>query len=321
MLEPPLAMAATPSFAPLVTVVIATRNRAEMARKAIESALDQTFRDLEVVVVDDGSFPPFAETGNDSRVSIVRLSESQGVSAARNFGLAHARGEWVTFLDDDDELVPEMVLVSLQAATRSELPRPVAVVSGLEIVGTGGLTEFVRLPTSLAKGSDYFLERSPKGTSFTVGNTLFVPRNVLVRIGGFDERLRSAVHSELFLRLNAVCSIEGVPKVTYRIQRHGGEHLHNNALARARAMETTEVKHRGAFQRHRHRHARYLGEMGMWYLKAGEWRPAVRATTRAIFIDPLSWRVLRSLLISLAGPAVLHAYRSVRVWADRLRSR
>lgn len=308
---------------PEVSIVIATRDRPEMANRALRYALAQTARDIEVIVVDDGSVRPFRPDVANDRISIVRLPESRGVSAARNVGLAHARGKWVTFLDDDDEILPTMVETSLRAAADSQLPPPVAVVSGLEIIGTDGFTDEVRLPVSLPKGKDYFLEGAPEGRGFTVGNTLFIPRDLLVRIGGFDEDLRSAVHSELFLRVNAACSIEGVPAVTYRIKRHHGEHVHSNVLARAEAMERTASKHRDAFARHPRRHARYLSATGIAYLRAGKWGPAVRATTRAVRTDPWSWKVLRSWMVSLVGPAFLGCYRwllgrwvRVRRWAS-----
>ena len=123
----------------------------------------------------------------------------------------------MTFLDDDDEMLPDMLQTSLRAAEESVLPSPVAVVSGLEIVKPDGTLQVARLPVSLSKGKDYFLEGAPKGRAFTVGNTLLISRAVLAEIGGFDEQLRSAVHGDLLLRVNAACSIVGVPVVTYRI--------------------------------------------------------------------------------------------------------
>jgi hypothetical protein len=132
-----------------------------------------------------------------------------------------------------------------------------------------------------------------------------------VGLGGYDEELQSAEHSELLLRLNAVCSIEAVPTVGYRIRRHEEGHVHSDPLARASAMDRTERKHRRAFGRHRRRRAAFLAATGMWYLKAGRWRRAVGATSRALLADPLSWRVGVLWLVSLGGPASLTLYRKV----------
>lgn len=297
---------------PEVTIVITTHNRPHTVPRAMETALVQSGVDLEVVIVDDASVPPLELETDDPRVRFVRVEKSRGVSAARNVGLANARGRWITFLDDDDELLPSMVEVSLRAASQSSLPSPVAVLSGIEILDSSGRTEKVRLPMSLTKGKHYFLEESVPGRGFTVGNTLLIPRRLLQGLGGFDEELMSSVHSELLLRINAVCSIEGVPEVTYRIKRHTGANVHGNVRARALAMERTVAKHRETFKLHPASYARYLSAMGVAFVRAGMWLAALRATTRALLTYPRSWKVVRSFLISLAGPWPLSLYKKAR---------
>ncbi len=315
MIDP--AVSETPS-SNLATIVITTRDRPGMARRALRSALAQSVPPSQVVIVDDASDPPFELQDADARVSVVRLSSSRGVSAARNAGLARATGEWVAFLDDDDELLPDMLERSLRAAARSTLPPPVAVLGGVETVRADGSTEATRFPRSMPRGMDYFLDGAP----VRVGNSLVVPRDVLVRLGGFDDELRSAEHSELLLRLNATCSIEGLPVVTYRINRHHLGHIHGDPLARARAMDRTERKHRLAFVRHPRRHAEYLAAIGIWYLRAGRWGPAVRPATRALATDPWNGKVAGSWLVVLGGPASLALYRRiVRPLRDRGRRR
>lgn len=94
-----------------ITVVIATHNRAELLREALASIAAQSFREWEIVVVDDGSQPPVSLDGLpqalSGHVSIFRHEQPQGPSAARNTGMRAARGDLVTFLDDDDLLKPD----------------------------------------------------------------------------------------------------------------------------------------------------------------------------------------------------------------------
>ena len=89
---------------PKVSVIIPTYNRAAKVRKAIESVLNQTFSDLEVVVVDDGSSDDTGKILQETYGDRIRYfaQPNQGASAARNRGLAEARGEWIALLDSDD---------------------------------------------------------------------------------------------------------------------------------------------------------------------------------------------------------------------------
>jgi GalNAc5-diNAcBac-PP-undecaprenol beta-1,3-glucosyltransferase len=101
----------------LVSLVIPTYNRARLVRRAIASALSQTHRDVEVVVVDDGSTdetPAVLASLDDPRVRHVRHPVNRGVNGAKNTGLDNARGDWIGMLDSDDELVPEAIEVLLK---------------------------------------------------------------------------------------------------------------------------------------------------------------------------------------------------------------
>ena len=105
-------MTASDTTEPLVSAVIPTHKRAVTLPRALQSALAQTYRKMEVVVVIDG---PDAETKralkqiNDPRVRIVQLESNVGGGGARNAGVSAARGEWIAFLDDDDEWLPEKI--------------------------------------------------------------------------------------------------------------------------------------------------------------------------------------------------------------------
>lgn len=107
-------------MSPKVSVVIPTYNRADKVRKSIESVLAQTFRDIEVIVVDDGSSDETAQTLQDAFGDRIRyhFQPNQGVSAARNRGIEMARGEWIAFLDSDDFWEKEKIEWQLKALDR-----------------------------------------------------------------------------------------------------------------------------------------------------------------------------------------------------------
>ena len=297
---------------PAVTVVVATRDRPALVHRAVASALGQTLTSVEVLVVDDGSVDPVRLDADDERLQVIRLDRPSGPCAARNRGLAAARGHWVTFLDDDDELAPDMLARSLEAAARSTLPAPVAVLSGVQVVDEHGFLLETRRPVTLARGRRYPLEDVGDGSLLNHA-TLVAPRIVLEEIGGWDEQLPAWEHDDLFLRLNAVCSLQGVPSVGYRQTVHSTPSLSGNLLARALGIQHTLAKHHRAYAADPGRRAYLLGAMGLAYLRSGHWRSAIAASSRSVLVRP-RLRACAWWMACLAGPRVAVA-------ADRWRGR
>ncbi len=92
---------------PFVTVITPTHNRAYVLRNAMESILSQTYKNLEYIIVDDNSKDEtndVVKSFSDKRVRYIRHDTNKGPSAARNTALNVAKGDWITYLDDDDEL-------------------------------------------------------------------------------------------------------------------------------------------------------------------------------------------------------------------------
>ena len=105
------------SDAPKVSLIITTYNRARLLPRAVNSVFDQTYEDYELIIVDDcstDSTPEVVQSFTDSRIRSVRHDENVGLPGSRNTGIRLARGEYVAFLDDDDECLPNRL--ELQSA-------------------------------------------------------------------------------------------------------------------------------------------------------------------------------------------------------------
>lgn len=107
----------------MISVIIPTYNRARSLQRAAQSVLEQTFRDIELLIVDDGSNDDTAqvvEALSDSRVRYLRQKENRGACAARNAGIRAARGVYIAFQDSDDVWHPEKLAAQLEQLLRTD---------------------------------------------------------------------------------------------------------------------------------------------------------------------------------------------------------
>lgn len=124
---------------PFFSIVIPTYNRADLIGRALKSVLNQTFDSFEIIVVDDGSNDNTSQmmvSYNDTRLHFLQHPYNRGVCPARNTGVDHARGEWVVFLDSDDELVP--TALNILADRANHAPKEVARLAGMYRWDDGG---------------------------------------------------------------------------------------------------------------------------------------------------------------------------------------
>lgn len=180
-----------------VSVIIPTYNRADLVQEAVASVLAQSFRDFEVLVVDDGStdgteaaLAPYA-----SRLRLLRRESRGGVSAARNTGIKAARGEWLAFLDSDDLWLPDKL--SRQLAYLARHPE-LNLCQTEETWVRGGVRVNPPLSHRKVGGRIFFpsLERCLVSPSAVI-----LHRRLFEEHGGFDEDLPAAEDYDLWLRL------------------------------------------------------------------------------------------------------------------------
>jgi glycosyltransferase involved in cell wall biosynthesis len=184
--------------APLVSVVIPAYRHEEYIEETLASVFAQTFRDFEVIVINDGSpdgtatrLRPFVESGQIQ----YHEQSNAGQSAARNEGIRRARGEFIALLDDDDTWPVDKLEWQLNALRKN--PQAVAAYGYAHLKGNG---QDFRHPRSAGPSGQVKYE-------FYGGNFIVSPGQVLVRtsalkqLGGLDEKIRGADDWDLWLRL------------------------------------------------------------------------------------------------------------------------
>jgi glycosyltransferase involved in cell wall biosynthesis len=169
-----------------VSAVIPTRGRPALLRRAVRSALGQTLREIEVVVVIDGEDSATKRAlqdlmDEDGRVRVVALATSVGGSDARNRGVDAASGEWIAFLDDDDEWLPGKLQAQFDALNGST--SPVSIGTCKMIARTPG-KDYVwprRMPARNEQIGEYLLARRSltRGEGYIQTSTLFVRRALM----------------------------------------------------------------------------------------------------------------------------------------------
>jgi glycosyltransferase involved in cell wall biosynthesis len=160
---------------PVVSVVIPTYNRPQFVRGAVRSVLAQTFLDFELIVIDNGSVDDTSNvirSFDDPRVRCVRIEINNGVSPARNRGIELARGEFIAFLDDDDEWLPDKLTRRSTGA-----PVPLSNRSSRRSEATSSTTYAPRIASAQLPRSWFAENASPKSVastkaSFSVKNTI-----------------------------------------------------------------------------------------------------------------------------------------------------
>lgn len=192
----------------LVSIIIPTFNRPEFVIKAVESALNQSHQNIEVIVIDDAS-PNDIEPLliQDGRIKVLRNLKNSGPCYSRNKGLEVAKGKYVNFLDDDDILYPEKIKKQLSVFNNSDIPN-LGMVTCHAVDRRFG-TEIFRY--NKVKGNIY----NKMIYRYTVhGTETMLFKTELVReIGGFDENLESSQEYDLLIRFTEKYNVDYVDEI------------------------------------------------------------------------------------------------------------
>ncbi|MCY4643170.1 MAG: glycosyltransferase [Bacteriovoracales bacterium] len=219
---------------PNVSVVIPTYNRESLIGRAVQSVLAQSFRDFELLIVDDGSTDNTLEKLKDfcdDRIKIIETPH-RGVSWARNVGLSRAKGEWMAFLDSDDEWLPH----KLESQWDYMRAHPsIKIVHGEEIWIRRGVR--VNPMKKHAKCGGWIFPKCLPLCPISP-STVMIHREVLEQVGVFDPQMIVCEDYDLWLRITPFFEVGFVEDPI--IKKYGG---HPDQLStRYKAMDYFRVK-------------------------------------------------------------------------------
>jgi glycosyltransferase involved in cell wall biosynthesis len=204
----------------VISVVIPTRGRPELVGRAVSSALGQSWRELEVIVVIDGldaaTRAVLAEV-EDGRLHVLERAENGGQAAAINTGVAAARGEWIALLDDDDEWMPEKLAAQMRVAGGRE------VIVGCRFVARSECGEAIwprRAPRARETAGEYLFCRTTVafGEGIQPTTMLLAPAELLRRIP-FDQSIPTHGDLDWLVRAGTEMVIAEEPLAVWNMQR------------------------------------------------------------------------------------------------------
>lgn len=187
-----------------VSVIIATYRRDNSLKRAIESVLNQTYKDIEIIVVDDNANTEWNTKVEDivkqyPVVKYIQNKENKGSAATRNTGIQKSTGDFITFLDDDDEYLPEKIEQQLNGLLEANGDFSV---TDLFLYNEGGKLIDKRIRSYITDYSPEQLLKSHLIHHITGTDTLMFKKSYLEKIGGFPP---IDVGDEFYLMKEAIC--------------------------------------------------------------------------------------------------------------------
>ena len=204
--------------APLLSVVMCAYNEEKYIKKAIESILNQSFRDFELIIIDDLSSDQtrnIIEEFTDERIVVLTNDENMGPYRSANKGIAIARGEFIARHDADDMSMPDRFRLQLDIL----LNHPAI---GLVSTDFHYIDESDRIIDSVTvpEGHDILFARLTTGNVFSQGALMF-RKEIFYQLGGYRDELPVSQDYDMWLRFSEVTQLENIPQKCYLMRFHG----------------------------------------------------------------------------------------------------
>jgi|TARA_B100000315_G_scaffold85790_1_gene78685 glycosyltransferase involved in cell wall biosynthesis len=218
----------------LVSVIIPTRNRGDLVKGAVENVLKQTYTDIEIIVVEDGSksgIKDYLKELNDSRVHYYAHNKRKGLSASRNSGTRIANGKYIAFMDDDERWLNNKIDLQCNLIECYD-DENVMIYCGNIKIDQNGLSKEI-IPSAKGEMIKYFFNGHCIGSS-----CMMISRKNLLSIGGHSENITSCIDHDLWLKLSQFGFImDYVPRGMVYSVKHNNPRMMENIDERLKGIK------------------------------------------------------------------------------------
>ena len=209
----------------LVTVIIPTYKRSDKIERAIKSAINQTYKNIEIIVIDDNAnFPEEREktkkiVSKYEKIKFIENEENLGGALTRNVGIDNAKGKYIAFLDDDDEFISNKIEKQMELMKQKEKDgiKVGMIYCYKNLIGTNGKTAFIGKINFEGKCLYEHMQQCIETTS-----TWLCPKAILIEVGKFEN---VKAHQDNILLMKILASgyeIYRVPEILLNFYMHDG---------------------------------------------------------------------------------------------------
>jgi glycosyltransferase involved in cell wall biosynthesis len=293
-----------------VSVIIPTYNRDNFIRSAIISVLNQTYQDYDIVIVDDGSTDNTELVVNSfscSKIKYIRHKKNMGEAESRNTGITNSNSEFIAFIDDDDEWMPDKLELQIKLMSQCE-------------VQIGGIyTGVLTIDMESGKIVDKLIphKRGYIYNDLLVENCVFTPSTILLKVecfkkvGLFDRTIKYGPDYDMWVRISKEYHYEYIkePLVKYYIHKNK---LSGNYPKYIEGAEEILKKYGEVLSKHKMAHSRHLFELGLAYCECDMALKGRKALMKAIYLYPWERRYYTNFCLSLLGSKIFHQVKKLK---------
>jgi len=228
------------SKVPTVSVILPTYNRAEIVKRSILSVLNQTYKDFELIIIDDASTDKtrmIVEELGDTRIKYLRNRQNLGPAASRNIGIKASRGIFIAFQDSDDEWRPDKLKKQVETIEKEN--------NKIGVIYSGTIRRFknnyyyIKAPRNILNKRDVFQRIIPTPS-------VLVKRECIEKCGFFDKSFPALEEWDLWIRINRYYKFRYLDKLQV-ISNYTSSSLSTNRIVLAKATFKILVKHINEF--------------------------------------------------------------------------
>ncbi|WP_256474709.1 glycosyltransferase family 2 protein [Haloplanus halophilus] len=289
---------------PLVSVIIPTYNRNDRLCRSVLSVLEQTYDPIEIIIVDDHSDRPATDVIGDiiaenKILQTIRHESNQGANAARNTGIQAASGDYIAFLDDDDEWHPEKIDRQI-SVINSESNKVSIVYSGIRI----NRDERTSYKSATAEGdlTKQLLKKNVVGTF----STILIRSKIVDQAGNLDERFPSWQDKEWYVRLSQHGEFKPINEPLVTRHMEGSDHLSDDLEQLSKKTQPLFVeKYESLARSFGWRYYRQWRSMCAQNVAGYALRLGHEPVARRYLIESIKWHPLRYRPYCLLGKSII----------------